>query len=131
MVRQSNCGGGALRQKNFRKFERFQLRFFGTLEPGIWNKIYFQIVWIMEAWTKKNRPIEGDKILLNFDFYLPCRTSPRRCSLGSPGGWFWNLFTTKLGWLINKWLRYLTFWAKERRRKKTNHRSFKISEFET
>ena len=25
------------------------------------------------------------------DFDLPCRTSPRWCSRGSPGGWFWNL----------------------------------------
>ena len=23
----------------------------------------------------------------NFNFDLPCRTSPRRCSLGYPGGW--------------------------------------------
>ena len=28
---------------------------------------------------------------LNLDFNLPCRTSPRWCSRGSPGGWFWNL----------------------------------------
>ena len=26
-------------------------------------------------------------MMLNFDFDLPCRTSHRRCSRGSPGGW--------------------------------------------
>ena len=28
-----------------------------------------------------------DNMILNLDFNLPCRTSPRRCSRGSPGGW--------------------------------------------
>ena len=26
-------------------------------------------------------------MILNFDFDLPCKTSPRRCSQGSIGGW--------------------------------------------
>ena len=30
--------------------------------------------------------------MLNLDFGLPCRTSPRRCSEGSPGGWNWISF---------------------------------------
>ena len=28
-----------------------------------------------------------DGMILNFDFDIPCRTSPRRCYRGSPGGW--------------------------------------------
>ena len=28
-----------------------------------------------------------NNMILNFDFDLPCRTSPRRCSRGSPSGW--------------------------------------------
>ena len=27
--------------------------------------------------------------MLNLDFDLPYRTSPRRCSQGSPGGWIY------------------------------------------
>ena len=32
-------------------------------------------------------------MILNFDFDLPCRTSPRLCSRGSPGGWIKSFFT--------------------------------------
>ena len=28
-----------------------------------------------------------DNMILNYDFDLPCRTLPRRCSRGFPGGW--------------------------------------------
>ena len=35
----------------------------------------------------KNRTIKYEKIILNLDFDLPCRTSPRRCSRGFPDGW--------------------------------------------
>ena len=31
----------------------------------------------METLTKKNRSIELDDIILNLDFDIPCRTSPR------------------------------------------------------
>ena len=44
--------------KNFRKFESFQLRYFVTLELGILNTI------------------DNDNVIF-FDFELPYRTSPR------------------------------------------------------
>ena len=37
-----------------------------------------------------------DNMILTFDFDLPCRTSPRRCSRGSPGGWSWSSFLQNL-----------------------------------
>ena len=46
-------------------------------------------------------------MILNFDFDLPCRTSPRRCSQGSPGDWSWVSFLRNLyeqnydDWYIN------------------------------
>ena len=41
----------------------------------------------METLTQISRTNKYDNIILNFDFDLPCRTSPGRCSRGSPGGW--------------------------------------------
>ena len=35
-------------------------------------------------------------MILNFDYDLPCRTSPRQCSRGSPGGWSWISFLRNL-----------------------------------
>ena len=56
------------------------------LSKEFWNKIFlnFYIVLIMETWTPKN--LNLNNIVLNLDFDLPCRTSPRWCSRGSSGG---------------------------------------------
>ena len=34
--------------------------------------------------------------ILNFNFDVPCRASPRCCSQSPPGGWIWIYFFTKL-----------------------------------
>ena len=44
-------------------------------------------------------------MILNFDFNLPCRTSPRRCSRGSPDDW-------------SRILRYLNFQPFDKKRDK-------------
>ena len=62
--------------------------------------------------------------MLNFDFNIPCQTSPRWCYQGSPGGLIWTSwlrkyyhmkFYWKFGWLLYK---YLTFQPLDKRKKK-------------
>ena len=71
-----------------------------------------------------------ESISNNFD--ILCWNSPRCCPRSSPDGWIRFLFyktcrkisqedsVKKLGWLIYKWGRYLTFWTLEKRKEKRN-----------
>ena len=52
----------------------FEIRFF-----------FFQF---LNSWDQgKLNPKKQNYQILNLDFDLPCRTSPRQCSQSSPGGW--------------------------------------------
>ena len=69
-------------------FDSFQLRYFGTMQLGILKYFFFFLNSLDYGNLIKEN--QSDNLILNLYFDLPCRTSPRSCSRGSPGGWFWN-----------------------------------------
>ena len=68
------------------------MRYFGTLELGILEEDFFLLLNSFGQTCSSEKKIIWQK----FYFHLPCRTSPRRCFRGSPGGWSWISFLQNL-----------------------------------
>ena len=69
---------------------KFPIEIFWNLKARILNnilQIYKQFgLWNLDP-KNTDLTIKQNDVMLNFDFDLSYRTSPRRCSQGSPGGW--------------------------------------------